>query len=348
MDEREAAETLGEFGPLFYHLGIRLADQYKGPNDNLEYLVNTLYKILKTCREDDRRAILVIIAVTLLDVYRDDTVSEQVFRTIVNEGDGRVGILFSDLGSEGRYHVPSITDEIRVLNEAFAKLEDFRRRTPFLLSSNRSDFLDKADGFTAGKELSCRSSICGQRPEYCLNVCAFIACAGYKNLPMLFGKRSSYVKNLFLRSVPKTGSYLMVTAVNRLWNQFKLYDCHGTQGDRFILPFLLSTNLDVAAALACKEELTSHQLTQLAETAEELLPVLEVATKAAENSFSDGLHTKLPEYWMIEYVLQDGVVEYKAREHDYELLGWVYQQCGANSTATFTEEPIVSDEELAL
>lgn len=348
MGEQEAAETLGEFGPLFYHLGIRIAYQYKGPNDNLEYLVNTLYKILKTCREDDRHAILVIIAVTLLDVYRDDTVSEQVFRTIVNEGDGRVGTLFSDLGSEGRYHVPSITDEIRVLNEAFAKLEDFRRRTPFLLSSNRSNFLDKADGFTAGKELSCRSSICNQRTEYCLNVCAFIACAGYKNLPMLFGKHSSYVKNLFLRSIPKTGSYLMVTAVNRLWNQFKLYDCHGTQGDRFILPFLLSTNLDVAAALACKEELTSHQLTQLAETAEELLPVLEVATKAAENSFSDGLHTKLPEYWMIEYVLQDGVVEYKAREHDYELLGWVYQQCGANLTTTFTEEPIMSDEDLAL
>lgn len=350
MEKQEAAELLGEFGPLFHHLGIQLVDQYKGPNDNPEYIVNTLYKILKTCREDDRHAILVIIAVTLLDVYRADTVSEQVFRTIVNEGDGRVGTLFSNLGNEGRYHYDvSIDDEIQALNEAFDKLEYFRRRMPFLLSSNRSDFLDRAEGFTAIKELSCRSSINDDgRSRYCLNVCAFIACAGYKNLPMLFGKHSSYVKNLFLRSIPKTGSYLMVTAVNRLWNQFKLYDCHGTQGDRFILPFLLSTNLDVAAALACKEELTSHQLTQLAETAEELLPVLEVATKAAENCFSDGLHTKLPEYWMIEYVLQDGVVEYKAREHDYELLGWVYQQCGANSTATFTEEPIVSDEDLAL
>lgn len=349
MEEQEAAELLGEFGPLFYHLGIQLADQYKGPNDNPEYIVNTLYKILKTCREDDRHAILVIIAVTLLDVYRSATVSEQVFRTIVNEGDGRVGTLFSNLGNEGRYHYDvSIDDEIQALNEAFEKLEDFRRRTPFLLSSNRSDFLDKADGFTAGKELSCRSSICDKRPEYCLNLCAFIACAGHESLPMLFSKQSSYVKNLFLRSIPKTGSYSMVSAVNRLWNQFKLYDCHGTQGDRFILPFLLSKNLDPAAALECKEELTAHQLMQLVETAEELLPVLEVAITAAENNFSDGLHTKLPEYWMIEYALNDGVVEYKAREHDYDLLGWVYQQCGANSTTTFSEEPIMSDEELAL
>ena len=197
------------------------------------------------------------------------------------------------------------------------------------------------------KEFSCRT-FWDESSEYCLNVCAFIACAGYENLPMLFNKQLSYVKNLFLRNIPKVGSYHMVTAVNRLWNQFKLYDCHGSQGDRFILPFLLSRNPEVAATLKKKEELTSRQLMKLVEAAEELLPVMEAATVAAENSFGDGLHTKLPEHWMVDYVVKDGVVEYEARDYDYELFGWVYQQCGAHLAATFTEEPAMSDEDLAL
>lgn len=165
---------------------------------------------------------------------------------------------------------------------------------------------------------------------------------------MLFNKPASYVKNLFLKNIPKNGAYNMVSAVNRLWGQFKLYGCHGTQGDRFILPFLLSKNPTIAVALERREELTPHQLMTLSETAETLLPVMEAATGAAENGFRDGLRTKLPEYWVIEYATKDGVVEYEAREHDYELLGWVYQQCGAHLAATFTEEPVMSDEDLAL
>ena len=349
MDKQEAAETLGEFGPLFHHLGIRIADQYKRQQETLEYFVRTLHSILKICRDDDRHAILVVIAVSLLDVYHDSTISKKLFRVITRGGDVSIETLFSDIPGKGRYFLTTLDEEDHALNEAFSRLQDFLRHTPLLQSSGRSDFLDRADGFTAIKELSCRSSINDDgRSRYCLNVCAFIACAGYENLPMLFSKHSSYVKNLFLRNIPKVGSYHMVTAVNRLWNQFKLYDCHGTQGDRFILPFLLSRNPEVAATLEAKEELTSRQLMKLVETAEELLPVLEAATVVAENSFCDGLRTKLPEYWVIEYATKDGVVEYEAREHDYELLGWVYQQCGAHLAATFTEEPVMSDEELAL
>lgn len=76
MDKQEAAETLGEFGPLFHHLGIRIADQYKRQQETLEYFVQTLHSILKTCRDDDRHAILVVIAVSLLDVYHDSTISK--------------------------------------------------------------------------------------------------------------------------------------------------------------------------------------------------------------------------------------------------------------------------------
>jgi hypothetical protein len=349
MGKQEAAEALGEFGPLFHHLGIRLADQYKHQQRTLEYFVRTLHSILKICRDDDRHAILVVIAVSLLDVYHDSTISKKLFKVIAQEGGVSIETFFSDTPGKGRYFLVTLDEEDHALNEAFSRLQDFLQRTPLLQSSGRADFLDRAEGFTAIKELSCRSSINDDsRSRYCLNVCAFIACAGYENLPMLFSKRSSYVKNLFLRNVPKVGSYGMVVAVNRLWNQFKLYDCHGSQGDRFILPVLLSRNPEVTATLEAKEELTSRQLMKLVETAEELLPVLEAATVAAENSFCDGLHTKLPEYWMIDYVVKDGVVDYGAREHDYELLGWVYQQCGAHLAATFTEEPVVSDEDLAL
>lgn len=343
MGEQEAAETLGEFGRLFYHLGMRLAGKYKHQQETLEYFVRTLHSILKNCRDDDRYAILVVVAVIIVDVHHDYEfiVSEKLVQVITQEEVVSIETLFSK-NPGGDKNI------INALKEGLSQLQDFLQRAPFLRSSGRSDFLKRAGGFTAMKELSCRSSINDDHPRYCLNVCAFIACAGYENLPMLFNKHSSYVKNLFLKNVPKVGTCGMVSAVNRLWNQFKLYDCHGTQGDRFILPFLLSRNPDVAATLACKEELTSHQLMRIVETAEELLPVLEVATAAAENSFSDGLHTKLSEYWMIEYVLNDGVVDYKAREHDYELLGWVYQQCGATSATTFTEELVMSDEDLAL
>lgn len=354
MDKQEAAETLGEFGPLFHHLGARLADKYKHQPDTLEYFIRTLHSILKTCRDDDRHAILVVIAVVIVDVYHDynSSISERLVQVITREDVMSIETLFSKDLSKRRYYLVSFDaddDTINALNEEFSQLQDFLQRVPFLWSSGRSDFLDRAEGFTAIKELSCRSSINDDgRSRYCLNVCAFIACAGYENLPMLFSKHSSYVKNLFLRNIPKVGSYHMVTAVNRLWNQFKLYGCHGTQGDRFILPFLLSRNLEVAATLERKEGLTSRQLMKLVETAEELLPVMEAATGAVENSFGDGLDTKLPEHWVIDYVVKDGIVEYEACEHDYELLGWVYQQCGAHLAATFTEEPVMSDEDLAL
>lgn len=349
MDKWEAAKILGEFGPLFQNLGKLFAKQYKHQQDTLEYFVRTLHGILKTCRDDDRHAILVVIAVSLLNVYHDSTISEKLFRVLVRESGEPIETLFSDTPGKGRYFLATLDEEDHTLNEAFSRLQDFLRHTPLLQSSSRADFLDRAEGFTAIKELSCRSSINDDgRSRYCLNVCAFIACAGHENLPMLFSKHSSYAKNLFLRNIPKVGSYHMVTAVNRLWNQFKLYDCHGSQGDRFILPFLLSKNPDVAATLKKKEELTSRQLIKLVETAEELLPVMEAATGAAENSFGDGLHTKLPENWMIDYVVKDGIVEYEEREHDYELLGWVYQQCGSHLAATFTDEPVVSDEDLTL
>jgi len=351
MGKQEAAEALGEFGPLFHHLGLWVVDKYKHQPDTLEYFVWTLHSMLKTCRDDDRHAIIVVIAVIIVDVnHYKSSVADKLWRVIAQEEIVSIETLFSKDPGKGRYFfTPFDADEhtIDALNKAFSQLQDFLQHTPFLQSSGRSDFLNRAEGFTAMKELSCRT-FGDESSEYCLNVCAFIACAGYENLPMLFNKQLSYVKNLFLKSTIKTGSRGMVSAVNRLWNQFKLYDCHGTQGDRFILPFLLSRNPDVAETLERREKLTSYQLMKLVETAEELLPVLETATVAAENSFGDGLHTKLPEHWMIDYVVKDSVVEYKAREHDYELLGWVYQQCGANSTATFTEEPIMSDENLAL
>lgn len=349
MDEKEAAETLGEFGRSFYHLGFRLAGKYKHQQETLEYFVCTLHNILNTCREDDRHAILVVVSVIIVDVRHDYnySISEKLFRVITQEDIVSIETLFSNPSGDGVSF--EVKHNINALKEELSQLRDFLQRNLFLCSSSQSDFLNRAEGFTAIKELSCRSSINDDgRSRYCLNVCAFIAFAGYENLPMLFSKHSSYVKNLFLRNVPKVGSYHMVTAANRLWNQFKLYDCHGTQGDRFILPFLLSRNPEVAVTLEAKEELTSRQLMKLVETAEELLPVLEAATVAAENSFCDGLHTKLPEHWMIDYVVKDGVVDYGAREHDYELLGWVYQQCGAHLAATFTEEPVVSDEDLAL
>lgn len=336
MDRQEAAETLGEFGPLFYHLGSWLAGKYKHQQDTLEHFVCTLHSILKTCREDDRHAILVVIAVTIVDVYHyyESSVADKLWRVIAAGNAVSVEIHADDRTKNA-------------LKEAFTQLQDFLQHNPFFCSSRRFDFLDRAEGFTAMKDLSCRMSR-GGSSNYCLNVCAFIACAGYENLPMLFSKHSSYVKNLFLRNIPKVGSYGMVSAVNRLWNQFKLYDCQGTQGDRFILPFLLSRNPDVAVALEQKEELSSHQLMKLADAAEVLLPVMEAATFAAENSFCDGLHTKLPDHWVIEYATNDGVVEYEARDHDYELLGWVYQQCGVKSNLTFTDEPAMSDEDLAL
>ena len=272
---------------------------------------------------------------------------KKLFRVITRGGDVSIETLFSDIPGKGRYFLTTLDEEDHALNEAFSRLQDFLRHTPLLQSSGRSDFLDRADGFTAIKELSCRT-LRDESAKYCLNVCAFIAGAGYENLPMLFNKPASYVKNLFLKNIPKNGAYNMVSAVNRLWGQFKLYGCHGTQGDRFILPFLLSKNPTIAVALERREELTPHQLMTLSETAETLLPVMEAATGAAENGFRDGLRTKLPEYWVIEYATKDGVVEYEAREHDYELLGWVYQQCGAHLAATFTEEPVMSDEDLAL
>lgn len=342
MDKKEAAEALGEFGRLFYHLGIRLAGKYKHQQGTLEYFVRTLYSILKTCRDDDRYAILVVVAVIIVDVHNDYDfiVSEKLVR-VISEGDVvPIETLFS---KESR------ADEniVNSLKEGLSQLQDLLQRAPFLQSSGRSDFLNRAEGFTAMKELSCQT-LRDESAKYCLNVCAFIAGAGYENLPMLFNKPASYVKNLFLKNIPKNGAYNMVSAVNRLWGQFKLYGCHGTQGDRFILPFLLSKNPTIAVALERREELTPHQLMTLSETAETLLPVMEAATGAAENGFRDGLRTKLPEYWVIEYTTKDGVVEYEAREHDYELLGWVYQQCGAHLAATFTEEPVMSDEDLAL
>ena len=342
MDEKEAAEALGEFGRLFYHLGIRLAGKYKHQQGTLEYFVRTLYSILKTCRDDDRYAILVVVAVIIVDVHNDYAfiVSEKLVR-VISEGDVvPIETLFSK-ESRGDENI------VNSLKEGLSQLQDLLQRAPFLQSSGRSDFLNRAEGFTAMKELSCRT-LRDESAKYCLNVCAFIACAGHENLPMLFNKPASYVKNLLLKNIPKNGAYNMVSAVNRLWGQFKLYGCHGTQGDRFILPFLLSKNPTIAVALERREELTPHQLMTLSETAETLLPVMEAATGAAENGFRDGLRTKLPEYWVIEYATKDGVVEYEAREHDYELLGWVYQQCGAHLAATFTEEPVMSDEDLAL
>ena len=342
MDEKAAAEALGEFGRLFYHLGIRLAGKYKHQQGTLEYFVRTLYSILKTCRDDDRYAILVVVAVIIVDVHNDYAfIASEKLARVISEGDVvPIETLFSK-GSRADENI------VNSLKEGLSQLQDLLQRAPFLQSSGRSDFLNRAEGFTAMKELSCLT-LRDESAKYCLNVCAFIAGAGYENLPMLFNKPASYVKNLFLKNIPKNGAYNMVSAVNRLWGQFKLYGCHGTQGDRFILPFLLSKNPTIAVALERREELTPHQLMTLSETAETLLPVMEAATRAAENGFRDGLRTKLPEYWVIEYATKDGVVEYEAREHDYELLGWVYQQCGAHLAATFTEEPVMSDEELAL
>ena len=213
MDEKEAAETLGEFGRSFYHLGFRLAGKYKHQQETLEYFVRTLHNILNTCREDDRHAILVVVSVIIVDVRHDYnySISEKLFRVITQEDIVSIETLFSKDPGKGRYFfTPFDSDEhtIDILNKAFSQLQDFLQRTPLLQSSGRSDFLDRAEGFTAIKELSCRSSINDDgRSRYCLNVCAFIACAGYENLPMLFSKHSSYVKNLFLRNVPKVGLY---------------------------------------------------------------------------------------------------------------------------------------------
>ena len=321
MYKDDLLEQFKKFGLLYWCIGDKMWRRYgKYSSDKLEKIP----MILDACTVYDRYAILEVAAIVFLrDDHNKGEVSDKLVRAICA---GEESLIANDLQLLA-------SSSSSALEREYKDFIQFRKKF-------------SVAGFTSGagtvmKGMSER--LCNRLPalEYFIDVCAFVALAGYKKLPYLYATEMSDILKFF-NDVLEEGSRRWVPELERLWLQFKSYEIDSTSLDRFILPLLLANHPDVAEAVKNRQQLTLEQVKALTDSIENMLPVYNAAQKAIENGQQNGSHTALPKHWVTDYLLK-GAVNYRPRSHDADLTGWL------NCNMTVSEEPVVvftEDEDL--
>lgn len=303
MNKDYLLDQFKKFGLLYWCIGDKMWRRYgKYNSDKLEKIP----LILEKCTVEDRYAILEIAATVFLkDDYDEGDVSDKICRAILDNKES-----FVVDGSKLLFHAALLP-----LEKEYKDFIQFRKEFSVI-------GIKIGDGTAMGEM---RELLHDRLPalDYFIDVCAFVALVGHRKLPYLYATDTSDTRKFFHEALEEI-SYQNASELERLWYQFKLYEGNETSPDRFILPLLLANLPDVAAAVLNKQKLTREQIKALVYSAENTLPVCNIAQKAVGNNFHNGCHTALPKYWVADYLLK-GTVEYQPRSYDVSLFCWLYR-----------------------
>lgn len=318
-------EQFKKFGLLYWCIGYKMWRRYGQYNsDKLEKIP----LILEKCTVKDRYALLEVAATAFLkDDYDNGDISDKLCRAICGN---KESLVVDDP------ELLALSYSSR-LEKEYKDFIQFRKELSIVgLKSGEGTVMAKL-----------RELLHNRLPalDCFIDVCAFVALAGYKKLPYLYETNMSDTQKFFHESLEEI-SHQNASELERLWYQFKLYEDNEESPDLFILPLSLVNFPDAAAAVNNNQKLTLGQVKALVDSIENMIPVYNIAQEAVGNNFHNGCHTALPKYWVADYHLK-GSVDYQPRAYDLELFGWLYRNSSApTGPVVFTENqnPLFEDD----